>query len=165
MHRGLCGADAACSCSQEERGPEWPCPEKAPFSGSRSVHPGECLGPGPLLPTARRAGLEESPACLSGVSASSRVSEVTGLGAVEGWRVSAYLTGMWEAHAQALPACSECLCPGDGCYHATPTPRARTATVPCIFQAPTVTIEGFLQALSLAVDKQFEERKKLSSCV
>ncbi|KAB0369790.1 hypothetical protein FD755_018783 [Muntiacus reevesi] len=32
-------------------------------------------------------------------------------------------------------------------------------------QAPTVTIEGFLQALSLAVDKQFEERKKLSSCV
>ncbi|XP_016067713.1 PREDICTED: pachytene checkpoint protein 2 homolog isoform X2 [Miniopterus natalensis] len=31
-------------------------------------------------------------------------------------------------------------------------------------QAPTVTIEGFLQALSLAVDKQFEERKKLSSC-
>ncbi|DAA17766.1 pachytene checkpoint protein 2 homolog [Bos indicus x Bos taurus] len=32
-------------------------------------------------------------------------------------------------------------------------------------QAPTVTIEGFLQALSLAVEKQFEERKKLSSCV
>ncbi|XP_043344565.1 pachytene checkpoint protein 2 homolog isoform X2 [Cervus elaphus] len=32
-------------------------------------------------------------------------------------------------------------------------------------QAPTVTIEGFLRALSLAVDKQFEERKKLSSCV
>ncbi|XP_059029550.1 pachytene checkpoint protein 2 homolog [Mustela lutreola] len=32
-------------------------------------------------------------------------------------------------------------------------------------QAPTVTIEGFLQALSLAVDKQFEERKKLSSCI
>lgn len=30
-------------------------------------------------------------------------------------------------------------------------------------QAPTVTIEGFLQALSLAVDKQFEDRKKLSS--
>lgn len=39
------------SCSQEERGPEWPCPEKAPFSGSCVVHPGECLGPGPLLPT------------------------------------------------------------------------------------------------------------------
>lgn len=35
----------------------------------------------------------------------------------------------------------------------------------CVFfQAPTVTIEGFLQALSLAVDKQFEDRKKLSSC-
>ncbi|EPY84988.1 thyroid receptor-interacting protein 13 [Camelus ferus] len=33
------------------------------------------------------------------------------------------------------------------------------------FQAPTVTVEGFLQALSLAVDKQFEERKKLSSCM
>uniref|UniRef100_A0A2K6EY46 Pachytene checkpoint protein 2 homolog n=2 Tax=Propithecus coquereli TaxID=379532 RepID=A0A2K6EY46_PROCO len=32
-------------------------------------------------------------------------------------------------------------------------------------QAPTVTIEGFLQALSLAVDKQFEERQKLSACV
>ncbi|XP_051696527.1 pachytene checkpoint protein 2 homolog [Oryctolagus cuniculus] len=32
-------------------------------------------------------------------------------------------------------------------------------------QAPTVTIEGFLQALSLAVDKQFEERKKLSAYV
>lgn len=32
------------------------------------------------------------------------------------------------------------------------------------FQAPSVTIEGFLQALSLAVDKQFEEREKLSSC-
>ncbi|XP_066886866.1 pachytene checkpoint protein 2 homolog isoform X1 [Kogia breviceps] len=31
-------------------------------------------------------------------------------------------------------------------------------------QAPTITIEGFLQALSLAVDKQFEDRKKLS-CV
>ncbi|XP_020932198.1 pachytene checkpoint protein 2 homolog isoform X1 [Sus scrofa] len=31
-------------------------------------------------------------------------------------------------------------------------------------QAPTVTIEGFLQALSLAVDRQFEDRKKLS-CV
>ncbi|XP_055991049.1 pachytene checkpoint protein 2 homolog isoform X1 [Sorex fumeus] len=31
-------------------------------------------------------------------------------------------------------------------------------------QAPTVTIEGFLQALSLAVDKQFEEKKQLSSC-
>ncbi|EHH26370.1 hypothetical protein EGK_16323 [Macaca mulatta] len=30
-------------------------------------------------------------------------------------------------------------------------------------QAPTVTIEGFLQALSLAVDKQFEERKKLAA--
>uniref|UniRef100_A0A8C8ZF54 Pachytene checkpoint protein 2 homolog n=1 Tax=Prolemur simus TaxID=1328070 RepID=A0A8C8ZF54_PROSS len=30
-------------------------------------------------------------------------------------------------------------------------------------QAPTVTIEGFLQALSLAVDKQFEERQKLSA--
>ena len=33
------------------------------------------------------------------------------------------------------------------------------------FQAPSITIEGFLQALSLAVDKQFEDRKKLSSCV
>ncbi|KAL4690818.1 hypothetical protein H8959_013779 [Pygathrix nigripes] len=32
-------------------------------------------------------------------------------------------------------------------------------------QAPTVTIEGFLQALSLAVDKQFEERKKLAAYV
>uniref|UniRef100_I3MQS9 Pachytene checkpoint protein 2 homolog n=1 Tax=Ictidomys tridecemlineatus TaxID=43179 RepID=I3MQS9_ICTTR len=32
-------------------------------------------------------------------------------------------------------------------------------------QAPTVTIEGFLQALSLAVDKQFEEKKKLSPCI
>ncbi|XP_012412093.1 pachytene checkpoint protein 2 homolog [Trichechus manatus latirostris] len=32
-------------------------------------------------------------------------------------------------------------------------------------QAPTVTIEGFLQALSLAVDRQFEERKKLSAHV
>ncbi|KAB0393802.1 hypothetical protein E2I00_001234, partial [Balaenoptera physalus] len=32
-------------------------------------------------------------------------------------------------------------------------------------QAPSITIEGFLQALSLAVDKQFEDRKKLSSCV
>ncbi|XP_035147744.1 pachytene checkpoint protein 2 homolog isoform X1 [Callithrix jacchus] len=32
-------------------------------------------------------------------------------------------------------------------------------------QAPTVTIEGFLQALSLAVDKQFEERKKLEAHV
>ncbi|TKC39056.1 hypothetical protein EI555_017336 [Monodon monoceros] len=32
-------------------------------------------------------------------------------------------------------------------------------------QAPTITVEGFLQALSLAVDKQFEDRKKLSSCV
>ncbi|XP_019479895.1 PREDICTED: pachytene checkpoint protein 2 homolog, partial [Hipposideros armiger] len=31
-------------------------------------------------------------------------------------------------------------------------------------QAPTVTLEGFLQALSLAVDKQFEDRKELSSC-
>ncbi|XP_045422466.1 pachytene checkpoint protein 2 homolog isoform X2 [Lemur catta] len=30
-------------------------------------------------------------------------------------------------------------------------------------QVPTVTIEGFLQALSLAVDKQFEERQKLST--
>lgn len=79
--------------------------------------------------------------------------------------MSAHLTGVWKAHARALPACSECLCPGGGCYQATPTPRARTATVPCIFQAPTVTIEGFLRALSLAVDKQFEERKKLSSCV
>lgn len=35
----------------------------------------------------------------------------------------------------------------------------------CALQAPTVTIEGFLQALSLAVDKQFEERKKLSAYV
>lgn len=34
----------------------------------------------------------------------------------------------------------------------------------CTSQAPTVTIEGFLQALSLAVDRQFEDRKKLS-CV
>jgi hypothetical protein len=33
------------------------------------------------------------------------------------------------------------------------------------FQAPSVTIEGFLQALSLAVDKQFEEKKKLSAYV
>ncbi|NP_001405553.1 pachytene checkpoint protein 2 homolog isoform 4 [Mus musculus] len=32
-------------------------------------------------------------------------------------------------------------------------------------QAPSVTIEGFLQALSLAVDKQFEEKKKLSAYV
>ncbi|MEJ1275877.1 thyroid hormone receptor interactor 13 [Cricetulus griseus] len=32
-------------------------------------------------------------------------------------------------------------------------------------QAPSVTIEGFLQALSLAVDKQFEEKMKLSACV
>uniref|UniRef100_A0A8C9P2A2 Pachytene checkpoint protein 2 homolog n=1 Tax=Spermophilus dauricus TaxID=99837 RepID=A0A8C9P2A2_SPEDA len=32
-------------------------------------------------------------------------------------------------------------------------------------QAPTVTIEGFLQALSLAVDKQFEEKKQLSPCI
>ncbi|XP_076972907.1 pachytene checkpoint protein 2 homolog isoform X2 [Tamandua tetradactyla] len=32
-------------------------------------------------------------------------------------------------------------------------------------QAPTVTIEGFLHALSLAVDKQFEEKRKLSACV
>uniref|UniRef100_G3R7L9 Pachytene checkpoint protein 2 homolog n=1 Tax=Gorilla gorilla gorilla TaxID=9595 RepID=G3R7L9_GORGO len=32
-------------------------------------------------------------------------------------------------------------------------------------QAPTVTIEGFLQALSLAVDKQFEERKKLAAYI
>uniref|UniRef100_A0A8I5Y057 Pachytene checkpoint protein 2 homolog n=1 Tax=Rattus norvegicus TaxID=10116 RepID=A0A8I5Y057_RAT len=32
-------------------------------------------------------------------------------------------------------------------------------------QAPSVTIEGFLQALSLAVDKQFEEKKKLSAHV
>ncbi|GAB5567407.1 pachytene checkpoint protein 2 homolog isoform X4 [Prionailurus iriomotensis] len=32
-------------------------------------------------------------------------------------------------------------------------------------QAPTVTIEGFLRALSLAVDKQFEEKKQLSPCV
>lgn len=40
------------------------------------------------------------------------------------------------------------------------SPRARVS-----LQAPSVTIEGFLQALSLAVDKQFEERKKLSSCI
>uniref|UniRef100_A0A8C6W8E3 Pachytene checkpoint protein 2 homolog n=1 Tax=Nannospalax galili TaxID=1026970 RepID=A0A8C6W8E3_NANGA len=32
-------------------------------------------------------------------------------------------------------------------------------------QAPSVTIEGFLQALSRAVDKQFEEKKKLSAYV
>ncbi|XP_004698469.2 pachytene checkpoint protein 2 homolog [Echinops telfairi] len=32
-------------------------------------------------------------------------------------------------------------------------------------QAPTVTIEAFLQALSLAVDRQFEERKKLSTSI
>ncbi|XP_053449653.1 pachytene checkpoint protein 2 homolog isoform X2 [Nycticebus coucang] len=32
-------------------------------------------------------------------------------------------------------------------------------------QAPTVTIEGFLQALSLAVDKQFEEREKLTAYI
>ena len=79
--------------------------------------------------------------------------------------MSAHLTGVWKAHAQGLPATSECLCPGGGCSQATPTSRARTATMPCVFQAPTVTIEGFLQALSLAVEKQFEERKNLSSCV
>lgn len=43
-------------------------------------------------------------------------------------------------------------------------PRTRTLTM-LSFQAPTITVEGFLQALSLAVDKQFEDRKKLSSCV
>ncbi|XP_075442487.1 pachytene checkpoint protein 2 homolog isoform X1 [Ascaphus truei] len=32
-------------------------------------------------------------------------------------------------------------------------------------QSPTATIERFLQALSLAVDKQFEERKMISECV
>uniref|UniRef100_A0A5F8H669 Pachytene checkpoint protein 2 homolog n=1 Tax=Monodelphis domestica TaxID=13616 RepID=A0A5F8H669_MONDO len=32
-------------------------------------------------------------------------------------------------------------------------------------QTPTVSVEGFLQALSLVVDKQFEERKKLSTCI
>lgn len=32
------------------------------------------------------------------------------------------------------------------------------------FQAPTITVEGFLQALSRAVDRQFEERKRLSVC-
>ncbi|XP_063113984.1 pachytene checkpoint protein 2 homolog isoform X1 [Cavia porcellus] len=31
-------------------------------------------------------------------------------------------------------------------------------------QAPTITVEGFLQALSRAVDRQFEERKRLSVC-
>lgn len=33
------------------------------------------------------------------------------------------------------------------------------------FQSPSVTMTTFLQALSLAVDKQFEERKKLADCV
>ncbi|XP_029897597.1 pachytene checkpoint protein 2 homolog isoform X3 [Aquila chrysaetos chrysaetos] len=32
-------------------------------------------------------------------------------------------------------------------------------------QSPSVTMTTFLQALSLAVDKQFEERKKLADCV
>lgn len=77
--------------------------------------------------------------------------------------MSAHLTGVWKAHAQGLPATSECLCPGGGCCQATPTPRAdrRDTVYP---QAPTVTVEGFLHALSLAVEKQFEERKKLSLC-
>uniref|UniRef100_A0A7N9IC68 Pachytene checkpoint protein 2 homolog n=1 Tax=Macaca fascicularis TaxID=9541 RepID=A0A7N9IC68_MACFA len=45
-------------------------------------------------------------------------------------------------------------------------PGALTPLLHCAQQlvgAPTVTIEGFLQALSLAVDKQFEERKKLAA--
>lgn len=33
------------------------------------------------------------------------------------------------------------------------------------FQSPSVTMTTFLQALSLAVDKQFEERSKLADCV
>lgn len=32
-------------------------------------------------------------------------------------------------------------------------------------QSPSVTMTAFLQALSLVVDKQFEERKKLADCV
>lgn len=50
---------AVWSYSQEERGPERPRPEEAPFSGPRAVRPGECLGPGPLLP-ALSAGLASS---------------------------------------------------------------------------------------------------------
>lgn len=33
------------------------------------------------------------------------------------------------------------------------------------FQSPSVTMTTFLQALSLAVDKQFEEKKSLADCV
>lgn len=65
----------------------------------------------------------------------------------------------------ALAVAVPLLLPVWGAAASGPT-EGRSSPRACVsFQAPTVTIEGFLQALSLAVDKQFEERKKLSSCI
>lgn len=72
----------------------------------------------------------------------------------------AHLTGVCSR--PGLPATSECLCPGGGCCQATPASRADRDTM--YPQAPTVTVEGFLPRPILAVEKQFEERKKLSLC-
>lgn len=56
-------------------------------------------------------------------------------------------------------------CPILGVPASSPTGGTTGPCTRVCFQAPTVTIEGFLRALSLAVDKQFEEKKQLSSCV
>lgn len=86
------------------------------------------------------------------------------------WALPGPHTVLVQNSALESPPCPCCGCAPaavsvGGAAASGPT-EGRSSPRACVsFQAPTVTIEGFLQALSLAVDKQFEERKKLLSCV
>lgn len=68
-----------------------------------------------------------------------------------------------RAHSPGSIARAPLLSAGGGVGSAEPPGCGPPHDARVSLQAPTVTIEGFLQALSLAVDKQFEDRKQLSS--
>lgn len=144
------------SCSQESEKPGAPCPEEAPFLAHALYVQVSAWAPGPCCPLLQGWPEERPRSATLGFLPLSRISEVMG----PGWRAGVCLLTslVWESHAQGLPATSECgaleVLPGH------PHPEGRPPRYH-VSPGPHGHCRGFLHALSLAVEKQFEERKKL----